>query len=673
MAKTKRELKKELIRLKEQIRLHDQRYYVENSPEVSDYEYDMLLDRVKEIEKENPDLVTKDSPTQRVGKDTQEGFKKIEHRVHMLSIDNTYSTEELIEFDKRIKKNLSNKDVSYTAELKIDGASVSLFYYKGIFQQGATRGDGKSGDDITINLRTIKSIPSSVRRADSFPDEIEVRGEVFMDRTTFDSLNRQKTLNNEELFANPRNAAAGSLKLLNSDTVCQRMLDVFIYGVGYYNGTLPHTHSGILEFLKNQGFCTSPHAKECRDINDVIAYCGKWQEKRKTLSYDIDGVVIKVNSIAQQTGLGSTTKAPRWMIAYKFPAQRVNTRLKGIIVQVGRTGVLTPVAELEPVNISGSIVSRATLHNIDEIERKDIMIGDNVIIEKAGEIIPQVVQSVADDRTGNERRFTMPKQCPSCGSGVGRYSEEVALRCINPRCPAQLKERLKHFVSRQGMDIEGLGEAIIDQLVDKKMIDDYADIYRLTLDDILRLDRMAQRSAHNLLNAINRSKKQPLAKLIYSLGIRHAGVHAADILASRFNSIEKLKNQDKQALTAIKAIGPIMADSIVDFFSKKETAIITKKLKSFGVSLEQAGSPPEGRLLGKIFVFTGTLSGFSRTQAQDMVKSIGGSVSSSVGKGADFLVCGKDPGSKRDAAEKLGIKIMDENEFRDILKHGGLS
>ena len=670
---TKQELKKELQRLKEQIRLHDQKYYVENSPEISDHEYDILLKRVKEIEKENPALVTRNSPTQRVGKDTQEGFKKLKHRVPMLSIDNTYSAGELIEFDKRVKKNLLNKDVSYTAELKIDGASVSLFYYKGIFQQGATRGDGKSGDDITLNLKTIKSIPLSVKNKDNFPDEIEARGEVFMDRTTFNSINRQKILNNEEPFANPRNAAAGSLKLLDPDAVFQRRLDVFIYGVGYCNGTLPYAHSGILEFLKDQGFCTSPHAKECRDINEVIAYCDKWQKKRKTLSYDIDGVVIKVDSTIQQKNLGSTTKAPRWMIAYKFPAQRVKTRLKGIIVQVGRTGVLTPVAELEPVNISGSIVSRATLHNIDEIERKDIMIGDNVIIEKAGEIIPQVVLSVIADRTGNERRFTMPEKCSSCGSGVIKHPEEVALRCINPRCPAQLKEMLKHFVSRQGMDIEGLGEAIIDQLVDRKMIDDYADIYRLTLNDILKLDRMAQRSARNLLYAINRSKNQPLAKLIYSLGIRHAGVHAADILASKFNSIEKLKNQDRQTLTAIKAIGTVMADSIVEFFSKKDTAIIIKKLKSSGVSLGQVESLAGGRLLGKGFVFTGTLSSFLRTQAQDMVKSFGGSVSTSIGKGTDFLVCGKDPGSKRDMAEKLGIKIIDEDEFKNILKHGGLS
>ena len=667
----KQEAKKELQRLKDEIRLHDRKYYVENAPEISDYEYDILLNKARDIEKENPDLITKDSPTQRVGKDTQEGFKKLKHRVPMLSIDNTYSADELIEFNKRVEKNLLNKDVSYTAELKIDGASVSIFYYKGIFQQGATRGDGKEGDDITQNLKTIKSIPLSVKNKDTFPDAIEVRGEVFMDRAIFDAINREKTLNGEEPFANPRNAAAGSLKLLDAEMVSGRGLAVLIYGVGYCDGELPETQSEILGFLKDQGFSTSPHAKKCKDIGEVIAYCDKWQKERKTLAYDIDGVVIKVDLTTQQKSLGSTTKAPRWMIAYKFPAQRVKTRLKGIIIQVGRTGVLTPVAELEPIDISGSTVSRATLHNIDEIKRKGIMIGDNVIIEKAGEIIPQVVSAVADDRTGNERRFTMPEKCPSCGSAVVKCPEEVALRCINPRCPAQLKERLKHFVSRQGMNIEGLGEAIIYQLVDKEMINDYADIYKLTLDDILKLDRMAQRSADNLLKAIERSKAQGLAKLIYSLGIRHVGMHAADILASKFNSIEKLMNQDRQALTEIDAIGPAMADSIVEFFSKKDTDIIIEKLKSCGIALEQAPLPKENNLSGKSFVFTGALNSFSRTQAQDMVKSLGGLISFSVGKKIDFLVCGKDPGSKRDMAEKLGIKIIDEDEFKNILKHGG--
>jgi DNA ligase (NAD+) len=669
----KQEAGRELKELKEHIRLHDRKYYLENAPQISDYEYDMLLNRVRCIEKEYPELITEDSPTQKVGKDTQEGFKKVRHRAPMLSIDNTYSASELADFDKRVRKNIFDKDIAYTAELKIDGASVSLFYYKGVFRHGATRGDGRSGDDITRNLRAIGAIPISVKDRGRFPDEIEVRGEVFMHRQAFDKINRQKKHNGEEVFANPRNAAAGSLKLLDTGMVRLRNLDIFVYGVGYSNGALPRTHSGILDLLRRQGFNASPHAKRCRDIADVIAYCNLWQEKRQALSYDIDGVVVKVDSIMQQKDLGSTAKAPRWMIAYKFPAKRAKTRLKAITVQVGRTGVLTPVAELEPVNLSGSMISRATLHNIDEIGRKDIMIGDNVFIEKAGDIIPQVISVAADERTGRERRFTMPGRCPSCGSGITRHPDEVASRCINPRCPAQLKERLRHFASRPGMNIEGMGEAIIDQLVDNKMIDDYADIYRLTLDDILKLERVAQRSAVNLFNAIRRSKQQPLSRLIYSLGIRHVGAHASDILASGFKDIESLKKQDEQALTAMDGIGPIAAGSIVDFFSKKDTEIIIKKLRLCGVSLKNQPQPAaEGSLSGKGFVFSGALDGLSRIQAQDMVKSLGGLVSSSIGKKTDFLVCGKDPGSKHDMAKRLNVKIISESEFMDMIRHGGL-
>jgi DNA ligase (NAD+) len=664
----KKQAIKALKSLRSQIKLHDHKYYVENKPQISDYEYDMLISQVKNIENDYPELADKDSPTQNIGKDAIEGFKKLKHRVPMLSIDNTYSSDELIEFDKRIKKNLFVQNLSYTAELKIDGVSVSLFYYKGVFQRGATRGDGKTGDDVTNNLKTIKSIPLSVKIGERFPDEIEVRGEVFMDKAAFEAINTQKKLINEDLFANPRNAAAGSLKLLDPGMVNKRSLDILIYGIGYCNGELPDTHSGVLELLKSQGFSTSPHTKRCSDIYEVIDYCKYWQDERGTLNYDIDGVVIKVDLIKQQKSLGATTKAPRWLIAYKFPAQRVKTRLRAITVQVGRTGVLTPVAELDPVNIAGSTVSRATLHNMDEIERKDIMIGDSVVVEKAGEIIPQVVSSVKEERTGREKRFTMPKRCPSCNSGIIKHPEEVALRCINPRCPAQLKERLRHFASRQGMNIEGMGEAVIDQLVDKQMVGDYADIYNLKLDDILKLDRMARRSGENLLNAIERSKSQPLAKLIYSLGIRHVGMHAADVLASMFNNVEKIRNQDKQTLTDIDGVGPAMAESIIEFFSKKDTDIIIEKLRSYGIALERLSSSATGRLSGKSFVFTGTLKDFARTQAQDIVKSLGGSVSSSIGKKTDFLVCGKDPGSKRTMAEKLGIRVVSEEEFKDMIQ-----
>jgi DNA ligase (NAD+) len=662
----KQDIKKELRELKEQIRLHDHKYYVENDPLISDYEYDMLLRRVKDIEKERPELIAKDSPTQGIGKDTIQGFKKIRHRAAMLSIDNTYSAQELREFDKRLKKNLSRNDISYTAELKIDGASVSLLYRKGVFMQGATRGDGKSGDEITQNLKAVKSIPLLVKDKDNFPEDIEVRGEVFMDRKIFDALNSQKSQDNQELFANPRNAAAGSLKLLDMEVVRKRQLDIFIFGIGFYRGKLPETQSEILGFLKSQGFYVSPHARKCEGIDEVIAYCNKWQEEKKSLSYDIDGVVVKVDSISYQKQLGATTKAPRWMIAYKFPAQRVKTKLKDITVQVGRTGVLTPVGELEPVSVSGSTVSRATLHNADEIYRKDIRIGDNVIIEKAGEIIPQVVSVVTSDRTGIERVFTMPKNCPSCSSAVARYSEEVALRCVNPRCPAQLKERLKHFCSRQAMDIDGLGEAIIEQLVDRHIVYDCADIYKLSLADILNLDRMADKSADNLLAAIERSKTQPLSRVIYALGIRHIGIHAAEIIAFKFASIENLSQQNIESLTAVNEIGPVMAESIKDFFSRKDTKIVLEKLKSHGISLKSSCSPAGGRLSGKSFVFTGTLSEFSRADAQAKVKSLGGSISTSISRLTSVLVCGSNPGSKKARAQELGVKIITEEEFKDI-------
>ncbi|MFA5069138.1 MAG: NAD-dependent DNA ligase LigA [Candidatus Omnitrophota bacterium] len=669
---SKRDKREELEYLKKQIREHDRRYYVEHAPEVSDYEYDALLRRVKDIEKRFPRLVTGDSPTQNVGKDLSPYFKKIRHCSPMLSIDNTYSADELKEFDKRVRKNLQVDNVSYAAELKIDGVSISLFFRDGKFQYAVTRGDGRVGDDVTENIKAIKVIPLSARDRGVFPNEIEVRGEVFMSRDAFNEINRQKGVTGEEEFANPRNAAAGSLKLLDPGLIRERRLNVFVYGVGYCGEKPLSTQTRVLEFLKDQGFRTSPHAKRCSDIDEVIAYCRKWHTDRAGLGYDIDGIVVKVDSIAYQVQLGFTAKSPRWAIAYKFPAQRAITRLKDIIIQVGRTGVLTPVAELEPVEISGSIVSRATLHNMDEIRRKDIMMGDNVVVEKAGEIIPQVVSSLPDRRTGSQRPFTIPLTCPSCGSEVVRHGQEVALRCTNPRCPAQLKERFRHFTSRSGMDIRGFGYALISQLVDKGIVHDYADIYDLKLDDILKLERMAQRLAGKLLNSIKRSKTRPLARLIYSFGIRHVGTRGADILAARFNSIENLRAQSIEALAAINAVGPVMAESIVDFFSKPDTDVIINKLKGHGVLLRQNAALVSGGLSGKVFVFSGTLAHLSRIQAQEAVRSLGGAVSSSVGKRTDYLICGKNPGSKQALAKNLGVTVIDENEFMGIIKRGGL-
>lgn len=667
-----KQAKKELKELKSRIRFHNHRYYIENAPEISDYDYDMLLQKARTIEKKYPSLVTKDSPTQNIGKDTIRSADKKKHIVPMLSMDNTYSDDEIREFDKRVRRNLNQQEISYTAELKIDGASVSLFYDKGVFLYALTRGDGLAGDDITKSIETIKSIPLSVKHKDVFPEKIEVRGEVYMPRKVFEDINTEKKLKGEELFANPRNAAAGSLKLLDPEIVRERKLDVIIYGVGFSGGRNIESQLGLLEFLRYHNFNTSPHSKLCKNIDEIIGYCSYWHKKRYELSYDIDGVVIKVNLLSQQKALGATSKAPRWMMAYKFPAQRVKTRLNNIIIQVGRTGVLTPVAELSPVTVAGSLVCRATLHNIDEIERKGLMIGDNVIIEKAGDIIPQVVSVCIQDRTGREAPFVMPKECPSCGAKTVRYPEEVAFRCINPSCPAQLKERLRHFSSRQGMDIEGLGEAVIDQLVDKGMVKDCADIYSLEQADILKLERQGHKSASNLLNAIQQSKNRPLAKLIYSLGIRHVGSYSADSLAFRFNSIDALKSQDIETLTRIDAVGPVMARSIKEFFSSAETDILLKKLKQQRVSMEEKTVGKDRTLLDMNFVFTGSLTGFSRQEAKDLVRSLGGQVSSTISSKTSFLVLGNNPGSKINRAKKLGVKIISESEFANMIRHGGL-
>jgi len=657
-------LNQQIEELRESIRLHDYNYYIENKPEISDQEYDRLMHLLKDLEQQNPGLVTEDSPTQRVGEQPIKGFGKIKHKIAMLSMDNTYSPDELREFDKRVKKGVGAEKVDYTVELKIDGTSISLLYQNGIFKVGATRGDGETGDDVTSNLKTIRAIPLAVRKRSEFPKAIEVRCEVYMNRKGFDRINRQKESVGDELFANPRNATAGSLKLLDPQAVAERNLQIFAYGIGYAEGDTLQSQWEVIGFLKDQGFRTNPHIKKCSTMEEVIGYCNSWQEKKPDLDYDIDGMVVKVDSLKQQKSLGQTTKAPRWMIAYKFPAERATTRLKDIIVQVGRTGTLTPVAVLEPVQLSGSTVSRASLHNIDDIERKDIMIGDMVVIEKAGEIIPQVIAPVLKDRKGREKKFLMPDKCPACGSGTVQSQDEVAIRCDDLSCPAQQKERLRHFASRQAMDIEGLGEAMVEQLVDNKLVSDYSDLYGLRFDDICNLERIAQKSAKNLLDGIERSKKQPLARLIYAFGIRHVGVHAADVLAGEFGSIEKLKEQAADSLTEINAIGPTMAKSIVEFFSNPHTKAMIKKLKNAGILMQEVKKKANGRLAGKIFVLTGSLKSFSRIEAQELIKREGGRISSSVSKQTDFVIAGKDPGSKYSKAKQLGVEILTEAEFK---------
>jgi DNA ligase (NAD+) len=665
-------IKKEIEELREKIRYHDYKYYVENMPEISDQAYDALYRKLKELEEKYPQFITPDSPTQRIGGKPLEEFKTVKHRIPMLSMDNTYSEEEIRDFDRRVRKLLSREEVNYVVELKIDGVSVCLIYENGIFTQGATRGDGYQGDDVTQNLRTIRSIPLKLR-ADGIqiPPLLEVRGEVYMPKKKFEELNKGREKNGEPLFANPRNATAGSLKLLDPNIVAQRGLDIFVWGLGYYEGIEFKKHHQALEYFKKAGLKVNPHYKFCKDINEVIEYCQEWNEKKDSLDYAIDGMVIKVDDLDQQRRLGATTKAPRWLIAYKFPAERAETILKDIVVQVGRIGTLTPVAVVEPVFVSGTVVSRASLHNEDQIKRLGVKIGDHVLIEKAGEIIPQVVGVLKEKRTGKEKEFKMPDKCPVCGGKVVREPGEVAVRCINPLCPAQLKNSIKHFASRDAMDIEGLGEALIEQLVDKKLVQDYADLYYLKFDQLIRLERMGAKSAENLLRAISESKNRPLHRVIYALGIRHVGIHIAEVLAEKFNSIDELSKASFSQLYSIPEIGPTIAESVVNFFSVPKTREVIDKLKKVGVNLTRKEERVADVLKGLTFVVTGTLKGYTRKEIEDTIKKYGGKVSSSVSRLTNYLIVGENPGSKLDKARQLGVKTISEEEFNKMIGKEG--
>jgi len=665
-------VKKEIVELREKIRYHDYKYYVENMPEISDQAYDALYKRLKELEEKYPQFITPDSPTQRIGGKPLEGFQTVKHKVPMLSMDNTYSEDEIKDFDRRVRKLLPKEEVHYVVELKIDGVSVSLIYENGIFVQGATRGDGYQGDNVTQNLRTIRSIPLKLHSVEGkVPPVLEVRGEVYMPRKKFEELNKERKKNGEPLFANPRNATAGSLKLLDPNLVAKRGLDIFVWGLGYYEGIGFKKHHQVLEYFKKVGFKVNPHYKFCKSINEVIKYCQVWNEKKDFLDYAIDGMVIKVDDLEQQKRLGATTKAPRWLIAYKFPAERTETILKDIVVQVGRTGTLTPVAVVDPVFVSGTIVSRASLHNEDQIKRLDVRIGDHVLIEKAGEIIPQVVGVLKEKRTGKEKKFKMPDKCPVCGEKVVRELGEVAVRCINPLCPAQLKNSIKHFASRDAMDIEGLGEALIDQLVDNKLVQDYADLYYLKFEQLIRLERMGSKSVENLLRAISESKDRPLSRVIYALGIRYVGVHIAEVLAERFNSIDELAKASFAQLNIIPEIGPTIAESVVSFFSLPRTREVIGKLKKAGVNLVRKEEKVSDVLKGLTFVVTGTLKGYTRKEIEDTIKRYGGRVASSVSRLTNYLIVGENPGSKLDKARQLGVKTITEEEFNKMIGKEG--
>ncbi len=657
--------RKEIERLREEIRYHNHKYYVENNPVISDEEYDKLLSRLQKLEEKFPRFITPDSPTQRVGGEPLKEFTTITHKIPMLSLDNTYSEGEVKEFDQRVKRWLDEDKVDYVADLKIDGVAVSLTYREGIFTLGATRGNGVQGDDITQNLKTIRSIPLRISRAIPV---LEVRGEVYMEKADFARINREREEKGESLFANPRNATAGSLKLLDPREVAKRPLKIFIHSLGFVQGIEWESLWEALDFLQEVGFRVNEHRKLCDSLDEVLTFWQEWHEKRDSLPYEIDGTVIKVNKISRQIRLGSTSKSPRWAIAFKFPARQATTILREIKIQVGRTGTLTPVALFDPVPLAGSVISRATLHNLDEIRRKDIRIGDRVIIEKGGDVIPQVVKPIPEVRTGNEIVFEMPKNCPVCGAEVIKLEGEVAYRCENPACPAQVKRRIQHFASKNAMNIEHLGPALIEQLVDKKLIKDYGDLYSLRYEEVVALERMAEKSAKNLFASLEKSKSRPFSAVLFALGIRHVGIHAAEILSRHYSSLEELSRVSREELESIQEIGPIMAESIVRFFQQPETWQVIEKLKRAGVRLkreEEKGALP---LRGLVFVFTGALANFTRSRAEALIKELGGEASSSVSRRTSYVVVGENPGSKYEKAKALGIPVLSEEEFVELVE-----
>ncbi len=659
-------VKKKIERLRNQIREHDYLYYVLNQPKISDLQYDKLFAELKALEKANPGLITPDSPTQRVSGRPLEGFINVRHAVPMLSIDNTYNAEELSAFDKRVQKGLGSSDYDYVVEPKIDGVAISLRYEGGRLVTAATRGDGRVGDDVTANVRTIKAVPLVLRDGKNIPDVLEVRGEVYMPTSSFTELNRLRTEAGEPVFANPRNATSGSLKLLDSSLTAERNLSFFAYATGQLSEPLADNHYLCLQKFKKLGLPVNPNIKKAGDIDKVIKICIGWGEKRTKLDYQIDGMVIKVNNLEQREILGATGRAPRWCISYKFAAERAETIVESIAVQVGKSGILTPVANLTPVQLAGTTVKRASLHNFDELKRLGVGQGDTVIIEKAGEIIPQVIE-VKKKAIGNVTAFKIPKSCPVCGSGVVKDENGVYIRCVNSDCVGQLKERLRYFAGRGQMDIEHLGPALIDQLIETGFVKNFADIYKLRKQDLVGLERMAEKSAYNVIEAIEKSKTRPLWRLIAALGIRHIGGQSAQILAEYFGSLDSLISADQEKLAAIDQIGPIMAKSVYEYFHDEGNLSVIEELLNARVTPERARAKRSDKMKGKTIVITGTLENFTRQQAEQAVRQMGAKTSSSVSKKTDFVLAGKNPGSKLDKARSLGIKIIDEEEFSKML------
>lgn len=677
------EARAEVEDLRRRINRANYLYYVKDQPEISDAEYDALMRRLQELEGKYPPLVTPDSPTQRVGVTPQTEFAVYEHGTPMLSLANAMNLEELRAFDERCKRFLEmdmGEPIEYVCELKFDGAAVSLTYTNGILTAGATRGDGTRGENITENLRTVKSIPLNLHHArrespdvKPVPRAVEVRGEVILFHEEFRRINEERETNGEPTFANPRNAAAGSIRQLDTRITARRNLAMFCYGVGAYDGVDFWSQYEILCALGDWGFRVNPNVNVCGNIDEVAAYVAEWESEKEELPYDIDGMVVKVNSLALQRSLGSVARSPRWAVAYKYPAHQVTTVVNDIRVYVGRTGALTPVAHLEPVGVGGVTVSHATLHNEGEVHRKDVRIGDTVVVQRAGQVIPEVVEVVKEKRTGREREFVMPTTCPICGADVEKAEGEAVARCVGIACPAQLRERIIHFASRNAMDIDGVGPALIDQLIEHGLIADPADLYSLKVQDFVQLERMAQKSAENAYNAIEGSESASLSRLIYALGIRHVGDRTAAALAQHFGSIDTLRAASEEELAEVPDVGPVVAESLARFFKQAETVEVLRKLKAAGIDPKVEARQESGAFAGKSIVFTGGLTSMTREQAEATVYKLGASPSSSVSKNTALVVAGEKAGSKLDKAQRLGVRVISEEEFVEMLKQSGVS
>lgn len=667
----KESAKKRIIELREITSYHAKKYYDEDNPEISDFEYDMLMLELRNLENQYPDLITSDSLTQHVGGTVKEGFEKVEHEVPLQSLQDIFDFNELYAFDERVRKTLekeenSNKEkVKYIVETKIDGLSVSLEYKNGIFVRGATRGNGLVGEDITENLKTIKNIPKKIKE----PIDIIVRGEVFIGKKDFEKMNEEREENEESLFANARNAAAGSLRQLDSSIAAQRPLDIYIFNVQKSDTIEFKSHIESLRYLEKIGFNVNPVKIECNTISEVIKEINYIGENRENLSFGIDGAVIKVDDLKQREVLGTNYKTPKWAIAYKYPPEQKETLLKDIVFQVGRTGAITPMAILEPVKVAGSTISKTTLHNEDFIKEKDLRIGDTVVIQKAGDVIPEVVKVIKEKRTGNEKEFEMPKKCPVCGADAVREEGEAAVRCIGIECPAKQFRNILHFVSREAMNIKGLGDSIIEELLNRGLIRNIADIYKLTLEDLASLKKNGKKFAQNLIDSINESKKNEFYRVINGLGIRHIGVKAAKQLAKKYKNIDELQNASYESLLEIDDMGEIMAQSVYEFFSQAQTKDLIEKFKKYDINLKAEDiTQVDNRFEGMVFVLTGSLENYSRKEAEEIIESYGGKTSSSVSKKTTYVLAGEDGGSKLTKAQTLGITIISEEEFLNMIK-----